>query len=299
MVTMKKTGLVILCIFWITTAAFSLDVGLFFDIGNLAIPEETTAGDTSFAGETFPWGLALYGSQMATENTGVEVSFYIDPVLRNISYTLFNYKADFFSIGVGPFFGFFNSQEIILKSGISTSFKAELPGVAFISFRADSSIGGGLESAGDYTQERNDVSLGYYVKNAICSANLRTRRFAELDAARGKIIDDLKEYSFTADIFKKNVPYRINLNFAYQQRIKNFVESTITHTLNSIVIGTELNFQVNDNITIIADLESSVYSFGFVSDATAGTQDILDFSETWPGFYLFNARVGAKIHLDI
>ena len=295
----KKTIALCIMMACLGTAAFSLDLGLFFDIGNLDIPDDTTAGDNAFPGTAFPWGLAVYGSQMATETTGIDVSFYVDPILRNISYTLFSYGADFFSIGVGPFFGFFNTPETILKSGISTSFRAEIPGVVFISFRADSSIGGGLEQAGDYTQERNDVSVGYYVRNAICSANIFTRRYAELDATRGKVIDNFTEYSFTTDIFQKNVPYRINLDFAYQQRTKTFVDSTITHALNSIVIGTELDFQVNDMLTLILDLDSSVYSFGFVTDSTAGTQEILDLSETWPGVYLFSAKVGAKLYLDI
>ena len=296
---MKKALALIILALCLGTTAFSLDLGLFFDIGNLDIPDGTTAGDNAFPGTTFPWGLEVYGSQKASDTTGIDVSFYVDPILRNISYTLFNYGADFFSIGVGPFFGFFNTRETVLKSGISTSFRAEIPGVVFVSFRADSSIGGGLERTGDYTQERNDVSLGYYVKNAICSANLFTRRYAELDATLGKVIDGFTEYSFSTDIFQKNVPYRIKLNFAYQQRTKSFVDSTITHTLNSIVIGTEFDFQVNDTLTLIADLDRSVYSFGFVSNTTADTQDILDLSETWPGVYLFRARIGAKLHLDI
>lgn len=280
-------------------ALFALDLGFFFNMGNLSFPETTVAGDNSFAGDKFPWGLELSGRQQAGDNTGVDVSFFVDPVLRNISYTLFNYKADFFSIGVGPFFGFFNTPETVLKSGISTSFRAEVPGVAFISFRADSSIGGGLENTGDYTQERNDVSIGYYVRNAICSANLLTRKYQVLDATLGKVVDDFTEYSFSTELFQKNVPYRVNLNFAYQQRNKVFVDDTITHTLNSIVIGTEVSFDAGDKVTILADLDSAVYSFGFVTNTTASTRDILDFSETWPGFYLFNAKVGVKLHLDI
>ena len=227
----KIVILLFLCVF-LAVSAFSLDLGFFYDMGNLAIPRDTEEDETSFAGDSFPWGFSIYGKQMAGDNIGVDVSFNIDPVLRNISYTLFEYKADFFSIGVGPFFGFFNTTDTILKSGISTSFKAEIPGAAFVSFRADSSIGGGLESIGDYTQERNDVSIGYYVYNAICSLNLLTKRYAEIDETQGSVIDDFTEYSFKTTIFKKNVPYRIMLNFAYQQREKTFVDSTITYAVS-------------------------------------------------------------------
>ncbi|MBN2049974.1 MAG: hypothetical protein JW760_05970 [Spirochaetales bacterium] len=293
----KRIFCVLLFFLILSVPAFTLDLSLLFNLGNLALPRDTQAGSSTFSGESFPWGFHLSGQQMASDNTGVDVSFLVDPVLRNISYTLFSYKADFFTIGVGPFFGFFNTPQTILKSGISTSFKVEIPGIIYVSFRADSSIGGGLETAGDYTQERNDVSFGYYVQNAICSLNLATRRYAMMDAAAGRVVDGLTEYSFKTDMFKKNVPYRIILTFSYQQRTKEFADSVITHTLNSLVLGTELNMQVSKDLTLLALLDSTVYSFGFVDNA--GTRDLLVFSDTWPGLFLFNAKLGAKLHLDM
>ena len=266
-------------------SASGLDLGLQTWAGNLGFATDRTSTDTRFPGSQYFWGLSLYGSQPITDKFGFETGFYSDPVLRNISYTLFSYNEKVISLGVGPFFGFFNDRGTLLKSGISASVKLELPGVVFVSFRSDSSIGGALVQEGDYLQQRDDISLGFYVPNAICTLSLDTRKF-EQKTDVDTVVDSLTIYSFATDIFQKNVPYRLIVKFSYQSLAREFITGAVTATLNSLVLGTEVDITMTGSVVLQAGIEGSVYSFG------QGT--LVGSSEA----FLFRTYAGVKVNVD-
>ena len=76
-------------------------------------------------------------------------------------------------------------------------------------------------------------------------------------------MDTLTEYAFSTDIYKKNVPYRLIVKFAYQSLSRDFVgASTTSSTLNSLIIGTEIHIAIGDSWQVQAGIEGNVYSFG-------------------------------------
>ncbi len=282
----------LLLFFLLSFSLYSLDVGINFRIGNLAFRNDRTANDTTFNGTNYFYGLSLFTTASISDNFSFESGFFNDAILKNISYTIFNYRQKFITIGVGPFFGFFNSTSTILKSGISTSILLELPGIVFLRFRSDSTIGGRLIEIGDYIQERNNISAGYYVKNAICSLNLSSKKYIQKASSTIETVDSLTEYSFKTEVFQKNMPYTIDIAFAYQTLKKEFITSTTTtkHTLNSIILKTKLKFFIEEYLTLYTDLESSIYTFG--EDA------LLGISNPGPGGYLFRLNTGVTLNLD-
>jgi hypothetical protein len=267
------------------SGCFALDLGTQAWLSNLGFATDRAATDTTFPGTKYFWGLSLYGTQSITDTIDFETGFYSDAVLRNISYTLFSYNQKVLSVGVGPFFGFFNDTKTLLKSGISTAIKLELPGLLFVSFRSDSSIGGELVQAGDYLQQRNNISFGFYVPNAICTLSLNDRSFEQKTAA-DTIIDSLTEYSFTTNIFQKNVPYRLIVSLAFQALSRSYVIAATTSTLNSVVIGTEVDASLSKSTLLQVGFDGSVYSFGLGN--LVGSD---------PSF-LFHAFAGVKVSVD-
>lgn len=270
--------------------ASALEVGALFNIGNLAFSQDRAATDTSFSGTSFPWGLSVYGRQALSSSLTVESGFAMDPILRNVLETRLTYSSPYLIIGGGPFLGVFNSSSLPLNPGISASMQIQMPGVAFFSFRGDSTLGAGLVSAGDYTQGRSDLSLGFYVPNAICSFNLLSRRYVA-KTSTGDTIDERVEYSFKTDIFEKNRPYRVVLTFGYQQLSKTFIigSSTTVDALGSLIIGTRVEAHLTKSLVFIGDLQSGVYSFG--QDA------LLGISNPGPFGYLFQLRTGLQLSL--
>lgn len=260
----------------------------------MAFSDDRLSTEETFV-PAFKWGISLYGSENISDNLAINTGFYSDPVLNNVSYTLLTYTQEFISLGVGPFFGFFNTTTSILKPGISTSIRVDLPGALFVSFRSDSTIGGRMVQEGDYLQERSDVAAGFYVKNAICSLNLLTKSYT-LRQTTQEIVDSFTEYSFKVDIYHKYAPYTILLSFGYQNLTKSFIDvttrDTVIHSLNSIILGTKLKLLFGDFVTFGVDLESSIYSFGFAGDA------LLNFSSSGPLGFLFHLTTGIQLNLD-
>ncbi len=267
-------------------AAAGLDLGMEARAGNLGFRTDRTSTDTSLPGGDFFWGVSVFGSQALSESITVESGFYTDPVLRNTSRTLFTYNARFLSVGIGPVFGLFNDLGTPLKSGLSSFVRLEYPGVIFVTLRSDSTIGGSLVRVGDYSQERTDVALGIYFPNAICTLSVTARSF-EQKADTQNVTDSLTEYTFATEIYKKNVPYRLRVWMAYQDLSRSYITgSTVTATLGSVILGTQVEVILAGPVTLRAGVEGNVYSFGL------GTLVGSDSA------FLFRSYAGLRLNLD-
>jgi hypothetical protein len=290
MSTTKTVRSIVLCAALAASAGplFGLDIGAEGWFGNLGFATNRSISDARFPGASYFWGLSLSGSQALTDAISFETGFTSDQILRNTCYTLFDYRADFLTVGFGPFFGLFNDLGTLLKSGISTSVRVELPGIVFASFRSDSSIGGELVQKGDYFQSRNDISFGVYLPNVICTLSLNSRSF-EQKAKAYNVVDELTEYSFSTDIYKKNVPYRVIVTVGYQSLSRSFIDSdgnATAATLDSVILGTEVDISVTKDLLLKTGIEGNVYSFG--QGNLVGSGDT----------FLFRTFAGIKMNLD-
>ncbi len=293
---MKKLIIALILITASVLPAFSAETGATFTMGNNSLPAEPMTS-AAFAGDEFPWGLSAYWKKAANDYSGIEIGFYMDPVLQNVGYTKFYYNEDLFNISVGPFFGIFNTTETLIRSGISSSIRVNIPGFAFAQFETKSTIGGRLVSAGDYIQEANNISLGFYVYNAICTIMIDTKSYSVVNDAEKTQTEDYTEYAFITDLFQKNVPYTVALKLAYQQRERT-IEDTSAETLSNVVLGTDFRISPFEFLSIFVGLESGLYSFGSLEDTAADTKELLTFDDALTGNFLFNATVGVSLDLD-
>jgi hypothetical protein len=267
-------------------ASFGLDLGVETWVGNLGFRTDRDSSDTRLPGSSYFWGISVFGTQSLTDNITLETGFYSDPVLRNTTRTIFTYNAGFMSVGIGPIFGLFNDLGTPIKSGLSASVRLEYPGVVFLSLRADSSIGGSLVETGDYTQGLTDITLGVYLPNVICTVSMNTRSF-EQKASSENVTDRVAEYTLAAELYKKNVPYRLRLWMAYQDLSRSYVaSSTTTATLGSVILGTQVEVTLEGPVVLRAGLEGNVYSFGLGSLVGGDSA------------FLFRSYAGLKLNLD-
>ncbi len=270
---------------------WSLEIGLLFKIENLSFHPDREDTDHDFDGLTFPWGISLFAAHEIGDNFLISTGFYQDSILRNISSTMVSYRYSFISIGLGPYFGFFNSWDPLIRSGINTSLRLDFPGIIFAEIRAGSTIGG-LVKEGDYSQEETSLLAGFHVMNAICTVGLISKTFT-LKKSTSEVVDSLDKYYFSTDLFQKNVPFRILLTFAYQTISKSFVTATTTnsHTLSSLLLGTELEVEITRFLNLLIIIDSSIYTFG---------QDDLLGVDPGSGFagFLFSAQIGVKLKID-
>jgi hypothetical protein len=283
-----KSGLAVVIFCAAASSAPAFDIGFDAWAGNFGFRTDRISTDTSYPGATYFWGGNIFAMQPITDGIRFEGGFFIDPILRNVTYGLLSYTEKSLTIGVGPFMGVFNNASMPLKSGISILLKIELPGILFASLKSENTIGGELQQEGDYLLERNDISFGFYVRNAICSLGMNTKKFAQL-LESVRVVDSLTAYSFHTDIFQKNVPYRLGIHLSYENLSKSYVAgvTTVSNVLNSFIVGLRLDIIFSDSFLLYANLDSNLYSFG-QEQLTGGTTDA----------FLFRASTGFRLHLD-
>lgn len=294
---MKRAILSTLILITVLIPLSSMEISTLFHISDISFDKSSTVPVSSFSGTYYPWGISVFGSDEISDDMSLKAGVFYDPVLRYTTYTLFEYQHEFFKLGVGPFFGTFNTPGTILKSGISTSVRVEIPGILYASLKADSSIGSRFVKVGDYLQEFNEISVGYYIPNAICSVSLTSKSFVTKQASNLEVDDSFTEYAFKVDMFQKNVSFRAMLSFAYQTLTRSYLNTVSSNvnenTLNSLILGTNFTFQLADGFSLITNLESNVYSFGY-NDTTA-----LTLPTSGPGIFLFRLTTGVSLDLDV
>ena len=262
----------------------ALEIGVHGTLGTLDFARDRVSTASSLPGDTYLWGIGVFGTQKISEELTLDIEFHSDPILRNIGSTLLTYRGRFFSMRFGPFFGIRNAPATIVQSGLSTTVQLFVPGVVVFGLRSDTSLASRLVVPGDYIQEQSELSIGFYVPNAIPTLYARTKRYT-WKTATGETVDTLHAYGLQTDVFEKNVPYRVVLDFAYQDASRTFREAEpSTHRHGSLVLGTTVVLDAFDSLRLLFDLESSLYTFGL--DELLG--------ETSGDGYLFRLRVGAS-----
>jgi len=278
---------VLACAAVLPASALDIELGGYF--GNLGLP---WAGETAMSYDPYPANLWLYGGRAAfVENLGdgfsLRAEYETDPVLRHIVKGVVTYEAGIASISAGPMIGAFNSTSTLLKAGIDIGFKLELPGIAYFYVRTDSSMGTGLATPGDYSQEFSELMAGWYVYNAICSVGMTTKRYTRvLDS--GILVDSMNAYTFSVDVHKKGAPYRVLADLGYQTVSRTY-PSDLVDGLGIVVLGAQVSVDVQPSVMVVAGLDSGVYVFG--------TDELMGRGPD-PASFIFSANMGVVIRLD-
>lgn len=267
--------------------ALDLSLGGFF--GNLGLP---WTGETAMTWDQYPANLWLYGGHAAfteefAEGFSLRVEYQTDPVLRHVVRGVVTYETGVASMSAGPMVGTFNTAQNPLKAGIDIGFRIEAPGIAFFSVDTASSMGVGLASEGDYSQEFSEITAGWYVYNAICSVLMTTKRFTRVPASGTALVDASTDYRFSVDVYKKGAPYRVVADLGYRTMTRSY-DSTTADGLDAIVLGASVDAQVSPWVNVTTGLDSGVYVFGIEELAGRGPAATA---------FIFQATLGAIIKL--
>ncbi|MFW6213132.1 MAG: hypothetical protein ACOC8L_09545, partial [Spirochaetota bacterium] len=266
---------------------FSLDLSLNVNFSNFDFARDRAVDATSLPPSDLMWSVGASGTQELAEDVFVDFAYRDDPVLRRQFFTRLQYTDEFFRFVFGPFFGLWNAPDTILQSGLSTTVELFVPGLITVALRSDTSLSARLVVPGDYIQEQSELSLGFFVYNAIPRIYLRSKRYT-YKTSLGERIDSLTEYGLRTDVFQKNIPYQLILDFGYQRGIKTFMEpTTVTHGFGALTIATEVDASLTDAFTIFASLEGSIYTFG--TDFLVGSVNSDQF--------MFRTTAGARLQL--
>jgi hypothetical protein len=256
---------------------------------NLGLP---WAGESPILDDPYPATQWLYGGRAAfVDDLGggfsLRAEYVTDTVLRNVVRGLVTYDTGIASISAGPMVGVFNTAETLLKAGIDIGFRIEAAGMAFFSATVESSMGAGLATAGDYSQERSELVAGWYVHNAICTVSMLTRRYTRMVAGGDSIVDASTDYVFSVDVYKKGAPYRVVTDLGYSWMTRTY-PGDLVDGLGAVKLGATVSAEVMPTLTVVVGLDSGIYVFGIEELAGRGPA---------PASFMFSASLGFVLHL--
>jgi hypothetical protein len=225
--------------------------------------------------ENFFDTLHLWGNlQLAEEffpNIGFDIRVEHDPILLNRVIARVGYRTHYLAVNLGPFLGALNSDASGIFPGLSLSLETVFPGVFFASFRLDSTIGRRQWETGDYTQEFILARTGFWLPNVIISLEYSARFFAE-KAVPADYRNEWTRFNLSADIFKKNVPYRALINTGYERLSWTPANNSgPAYLLRAVYAGLELHFQFHSSFGLYLGAEVPVYSWIPAGNSTKGT----------------------------
>jgi hypothetical protein len=273
--------------------AIPLEIGVEARAGNLQFPwsdAAPTSGTGAFPSDNFFWGGTGYLAAPLGEDASVRLGYETDPVLRNLVTGSIEFERGAARIAVGPFIGLLNSASSPFSVGLSTTIGLQWPGVAYASLRSAGGLSLGLAFIADTLnmepQALAEIKAGFYVRNAIVSGIITSKRFCDSDSSGGLIIDSLTSYYLTIEAFKKNVPYTVLAKAGYEFRSKYYETSATADSLGSVNLGLEAGFDVLPGIALKGGLSTGIFVAGL--DALSGrSPDAASF--------LFSASLGCVV----
>jgi hypothetical protein len=290
----RRSALSLVCLVLLSGAAplaGGLEIIGDFQLGNIGFAATRASTDATLPGSDWFWGGFLSVREDLSSNIKIDALLQRDQIAGNTVSALFQYTAEFFRVGMGPYLGLLNSPTAILKSGVTTLVGLEIPGKAFVSLRTDSSVGGQTGAANGYVAENDILRLGFYVGDAaICTLGMT---FKQLSATSGttEVVDSLTDYSFDVKFYEKNVPFRLDFVFAWQVLQRQYIDgaSEATHGLGSLIAGAGIDLIFSSTFALTLDFSTSLWSVG--SDVLAG-QSAAGFAP-----FLFQASAGFELTL--
>lgn len=281
-------GLALAAMLLQTAPVKALDIEASGFFGNLGLPWE---GETPRTELQFPANQWLYGGRAALvselgDGFSLTTEYETDTVLRHVVRGIVCYESGIASISAGPMVGAFNTAATPLKAGIDIGFKLEAPGIAFFSARAESSMGAGLATPGDYSQEYTRLGAGWYVYNAICEASMTTKRLTRILPGGTSLIDTMSDYRFAVNVYKKGAPYRVLTELAYRTMSRTYPGPTIDG-LGAVILGARISADLFPSLTLNIGLDSGVYVFGIEAMTGRGPA---------PSSFLFQTNLGFVFH---
>jgi hypothetical protein len=235
-------------------------------LGNFSFDTKSTTplGNGEFEGMLYPFALIRL-DETVSDSFAFSGAIERDPVLRNRFLAEAKISSGFFAVSAGPFLGLFNSAESVVRPGVQAGIRFDLPGIVFAVLNAGSTFGS-LQSAGDYEARHGRLEIGFWLPNIVNTISISEKSYDSQETGSLEVRNRILRYQYSADVYAKNVPFEVALNFGYEtltRSISDRATSMFEEDLyNIIFLGAETSFNVRPNLRLILGGETPVYSWG-------------------------------------
>jgi hypothetical protein len=212
-------------------------------------------------------------SQEFGSNFNFDVNLEHHPLLLNRVIARIGFASEYLSLSGGGYLGALNSPISAVSPGITFEAEAAKQGIIFGNFRFDTVLGADpLGSSGSYAQEHTKLRAGFWVPNVIVSLNALSWIYRE-NRESAIVTNKWVQYFFSADVYKKNVPYRIRVDLGYETLTWDISRSSgDKYVFKALFVGAEYYCRFNPAISITVGAEVPVYSWEVENFAGTGSK---------------------------
>ncbi len=243
----------------------AISVSASFNAGNMFYGTKRSATDQSLPADTYLFGGAASLTADLTEDLSLRVGLERDHVLRNYAYLRFAHAGPIATIAVGPVLGAINdlSRWYYVTPGIFSLVRVELGTLGYVSFSSISSGFLALDDVGDSNQSSYTAEVGFYGNGINTSLYLDNRAYTTLTDS-GRSEDSATEYGLRMEAFKKNISYRIVLDFSYASLKRRYVvgDTATVHNLGTVLFTPRVELDLGSSVTVGVGAENGLYTFG-------------------------------------
>lgn len=268
--------------------ALPIDVSIEARSGNQSFEADRDSSATNLPTAGYRFGGAAAAAVGISEDLEFVGEYERSTVFGNLTRLAFRHHDQLVSVSAGTVFGVANTSAVLLKPGVYTSIRFDIPGLLYARFSSERSLRVDPRKVGDYVMDSLDLAAGLYLPNAILSARIESQS-REAMVESGTVLDVESGYFGEIDIFEKNVPYRVLVTFGYRDITKTFISDTTSrHTAGFLVLGTFVSADIGERVTYHVGVDSSVYTFGRNALIGEFANDV----------YVFRATTGVTIAIS-
>ncbi|OHD12795.1 MAG: hypothetical protein A2Z96_06825 [Spirochaetes bacterium GWB1_48_6] len=273
------------------TQISALDMVVSQSVTNLYVNSASTSTNNKFTADDWLFTTNFSIKEEIAPGMSIMGGWNMDETTRKRLFTEVQYKSDVITLGVGPYFGIYNTSKTWIAPGLSTLFQLDLPGFGYINTAFQSTFIPLIQS-GDYYQNMISFGSGLYLPNGIIGLNMEYKRFSEmLDTTVAT--DDLKAITASTEVFKKNFPLKFGADFRFQSSTREYSVEKLYYSIYSGIVVLKFNYEINPNFVLFLNSSSSILNFGYGGFTTSGNTRFAPPSNA----YIFAVEIGSRIKI--
>ncbi len=237
-------------------------------------------------------GLSFGMTERINSTLSAGFNLDVDPIAGRSLGARVSYSTPFITISAGPFFGLLNSsgqdEEVLslYRTGLGLGLTLTVPGILVAQADADFCLPADTGPSDRVDLQKSSLRLGFYLPNLLCSAGI-SQKSNTIVSAGTYMLRSQTDYGFYTEAFKKQSPWRVNVNFIWRE-IDYYTAPSAPENrkIANLVLGLGTNWSPSNEFAIFTDISAALYTLS-LAEPVNGLEK-----------FLYDFRIGVKLDLD-
>jgi len=255
------TAVAFVLLVWVVHPAPATELTLGFTLGNQEFAVDRSPNNLELESDLYLAGFELSGVTGLPYQLGLLYGIERDLRLRTLGYVGLRYRDDRVFFSVMPTMGLLNSSGRPVSPGVKSSLGFHVLDRAELEFSLMRPFLTQLSDEGDNNQSQDSIRGAMYFDGYLIGAEWLRSIYRERETAFLRV-SQVQEYALYTEIFQKNVPYRVTLRVAYQDRMLKFVDTGVKVQTGSIVFGPSILMQHSPGLSSSIGMNAAIFTLG-------------------------------------